>query len=82
MDYLVKATDDYTGAQAQELANSTLILALAGDRTGWGSAYNTNADFSQSENSDKKICVDRTLIDSAIAEMSIERKIRIGFHAS
>ena len=72
MDHLVGTTDDYTPAQLEELANTLYILAVGGD----------NAHVRATGTPTGQVSVQRPLIDTALAEMQIERKPRLGFHAA
>jgi len=70
MDCLVAATADYTGAQIEELANTLFILTL--DR----------ADQQAGGNGHEKVPIDRRLIETALQEVQVERKMRLGFYAA
>ena len=82
MAYLVEVTEDYTGAHAQELANTLFILALDRDRRDSTSECDVEADLSDQGHDGKMVCVDRALIDTAVEEVNIERKARMGFHVA
>ena len=82
--YLVECTEDYTGAQIEELANTLYILALRGENDacpqrgrdgdlGCGQGQTTEADA---------VALDRQLIDAALGEVQVERKRKLGFHAA
>ena len=83
LDYLVGATEDYTGAQVEELAHTMYILASTcqdslhvveaprqpgGDRAEAGAVAG--------------VAIDRQLIDSALEEVHVERRARVGFHVA
>jgi len=71
LDYLVRATKGYTGAQVEEVVNTMCLLAaeqFAGPTAPAGSAC-------------PKIKVDRSLISRAMDECRVESKARVGFYA-
>ena len=72
MGYIVQATDGYTGAQLEELSNTLYILAVRDDNAGVENARSEKAPVS----------LDRSLIDSALAEVHVERKRAMGFHVA
>ena len=72
LDYLVQATDDYTGAQLEEVANTLYMLALERENDGDGACEAEAAGPT----------VDRGLVDAALNDAQIERRGRLGFHAA
>jgi ATP-dependent 26S proteasome regulatory subunit len=72
MGYIVQATDEYTGAQLEELSNTLYILAVRDDNAGVEKARSNKAP----------VALDRSLIDSALAEVHVERKRYMGFHVA
>ena len=70
--HLVSATDGYTGAQIEELANTLYILAV--ERL-CGASGNGNGGPGG-------IAIDRPLIAEALGEFRVELKARVGFHAA
>ncbi len=72
MNYLLQATDDYTGAQLEELANTLYILAVEGD----------NSDSVKSNAGTGCVSVNRKLIDSALEDARFEQKGKLGFHVA
>ena len=82
-DHLVEATDDYTGAQVEELANTVYILALARENMSCSSQMMHRLDGGLAEGATSAdVLVDRRLIDSALGEMHVERKAKLGFHVA
>ena len=69
VDHLVKSTAEYTGAQLEELVNTVILLALEQGETTPG-----NGDGQQ-----RPVRIDRGLLDVALAEMKVERSVRMGF---
>ena len=72
LSHLVSATDGYTGAQIEELANTLYILAVEGN----GGA---------SDNGDGKasgLTFGRPLIAAALDEFRVELKARVGFRVA
>jgi len=82
MAYLVELTEDYTGAQAQELSNTLFILALDRDRTHGVLECNTEAGLPDRIPDGKMVRMDRALIDAAVEEVNVERRARMGFHVA
>ena len=83
LDYLVEATEDYTGAQVEELAHTIYILALAHQ----GSLHVVEASSHPDSGSTEtpvvaEVSIDRQLIDSALDEVHVERRARVGFHVA
>jgi cell division protease FtsH len=70
LDHLVAATASYTGAQIEELANTIFILAV--DKT----------NQPVGEDAHQPVSVDRGFIETALQEVQVERKARLGFHAA
>jgi len=83
MDHLVQATEDYTGAQVEELAHTVYILALARENASCRGETVHRFDDPQAEpEAGPNLFVDRHLIDSALGEMHVERKAKLGFHVA
>ncbi len=80
MNYLVDATRDYTGAQVEELANTLYILGVDGNNARCiGSIV---AEGAACGSASEGISVSRQLIDTALEEMCVYRKDKMGFHAA
>ncbi|MBE3050169.1 ATP-binding protein [Candidatus Bathyarchaeota archaeon] len=71
LTHLVSATDGYTGAQIEELANTLYILAVDG-----------HDDASGNGDGKPSVAIDRPLIAAALEEFQVELKARVGFHAA
>jgi len=83
IEYLVGATDDYTGAQIEELANSVYLLSLEESNTRLkGLSRKEGACLDVDDDEKGSISVDRGLIDSALAEVQVRRKGTMGFCAA
>jgi len=88
MTRLVNATNDYTPAQVQEVANTILILATQEDRLGEEACRNgrpghCGPDEQRTACTDTgRISVTRRLVDDALADVEFERKARLGFHVA
>ncbi|MFA6132797.1 MAG: ATP-binding protein [Phycisphaerae bacterium] len=67
MEQLVAATDGHTGAQLREVVDTLYILAVEG--------HNGNEQTSE-------VRLTRSLIDTAVDEVRVERKRRLGFHVA
>ena len=71
-DRLIGETDDYTGAQLEELVNTLYILAIE--------------DASRArkivEDKPATVCIDSQLINRAFQECQVERTTRLGFHVA
>ena len=87
MNYLVEATNEYTGAQIEELVNTLYILAVQEDamgaqtcRVGRGGCLDSGEQDTPSAVTGR-ILLPRSLIDAALEEVHVERKA-IGFHAA
>ena len=72
LDYLVETTDQYTGAQLEEVANTLYMLALERDNGADG------ADGAEAP----QPFVDRGLVRAALDDAQIEHKRTLGFHAA
>ena len=72
MAHLVASTDDYTGAQIEELGNTLYMLAVAPD----------NCMIKDAGAGMDSIPLARSLIDEALEDVKVERKARLGFHAA
>ena len=72
MGYIVQSTDGYTGAQLEELSNTLYILAVRDDNVGVENARSKKT----------LVTLDRSLIDSALSEVHVERKRSMGFHVA
>ncbi len=72
MEYLVEATDGYTGAQLEELSNTLYILAVQSD----------NAEADDQPDRGEAVTVDLHLIDLALNDAGIELKRKLGFHVA
>ena len=73
MSYLVSCTEDYTGAQLEELANTLYILAVQRDAVGNGDGSG-NGDGTPSAP-----VVTRPLIDEALEEVQAQPGRKLGF---
>lgn len=76
MAHLVAVTSDYTGAQLEELTNTLYILGADSDDTPVAQVEDGR------EASPRNISVDRRLIDTALQEVNVETRSRLGFHAA
>ena len=70
--YLIEATDEYTGAQLEELANTLYILAV-------GLENDVNAHRGSSSHA---VEIGRALISTALAEVQVEHKTPVGFQVA
>jgi len=83
IEHLVKATDDYTGAQLEELSNSIYILALQGDSARLdGFADGEKARCVPGGGDVEPVFVDLALIESALAEVQVRREGVMGFRVT
>lgn len=89
-EYLVEATDGYTGAQIEECTNTLYILAAEAENTAAGEntvAENQPGDAAgieaaSADGDGHDISITRQLIDAALDELQVERKARLGFHVA
>ncbi len=79
LSYLVEAADGYTAAQLEQAANTLFILAV--DRENTIDDGNTISAQPQYDDSGY-IPFNRGLIEAALQEMQIERRVRMGFHVA
>jgi len=80
IEHLLKATDDYTGAQLEELSNSIYILAVQRDNARpEGFCSGENACCVPGDGEMESVSVDLDLIDSALAEVHVRREGLMGF---
>jgi DNA polymerase III delta prime subunit len=83
--YLVEATAEYTGAQIEELANTLYILATQAENVAECTpSASDGKDTGQVQDAveGRGISITRQLIDAAVAEVQVDRKARLGFHAA
>lgn len=87
MNYLVEATDEYIGARIEEIVNTLYILGVQADamaiqtcRDGRGGCLDSGEQDTAAVETGR-ISVTHSLIDVALEEVHVERKI-IGFHAA
>ena len=71
MEYLVRQTKDFTGSQIEELANTVHLL---------GVTRSNEASREEIANTDDRLPADRQLLDSALRDLRVERRSRMGFH--
>jgi len=88
MNHLVNATNDYTPAQVQEVANTVLILATQDDMVCEDTCCNGRSGHCEPDKQStgcsdaERISVTRRLVDAALTDVEFERKARLGFHAA
>jgi len=83
LDHLVQATEDYTGAQVEELAHTVFLLALVRENGSGSGPIAPPLDGARAEGaSGPNVFADRGLLDSALGEMHVERRNRLGFHVA
>lgn len=83
MHYLVEATDEYTGAEIEELSSTLYILAVQEDNPCLQGCSDGEPDCQKTANeAAEPISVDRPLIDAALSETRIERRGKLGFNVA
>jgi len=83
IERLVKATDDYTGAQLEELSNSIYILAVQRENAHLEDFCDgEKARRVPSDGEMESVSVDLDLINSALEEVHVRRKRLMGFRTA
>jgi len=85
VEYLVEATDGYTGAHIEELTNTTYIMAAEAENAGTGvnvSGEAASLRVASTDGDGQEISITRQFIDTALAELQVERKTRLGFQVA
>ena len=81
MDYLVEATEEYTGARIEELANTLYILAVEAENVRPDAGGDAAAP-QVAASAENIVPINRTLIDTALEEVQVRRTQKIGFDVS
>ncbi len=84
-EYLAEATDGYTGAQIEELTNTLYILAAEAENAWAGANVSGEAAGLRGavgRGDGQEISITRQFIDTALAELQVERKTRLGFQVA
>jgi len=81
VDRLVAATEDYTGAQIEELCATLVMKAVESENVFKGAPRRQGSAVSGGKLS-PGIRVGRDLIEASLKEMHVERKAQLGFHAA
>lgn len=82
MAYLVESTEEYTGAQLEELVNTMYILSVQSDslRVDTPSANPAAGETECARQS--RVCLDRGIMEKALDEVKVQRTGRLGFHVA
>ncbi|MEI7837201.1 MAG: ATP-binding protein, partial [Planctomycetota bacterium] len=80
--YLVESTEEYTGAQLEELVNTMYILAVQSDSLRVDTSSAAQVAAGPAGTRQPRIYLDRGTMTKAIDDVKIQRSGRLGFHVA